>query len=337
MRRAFTLIELLVVIAIIAVLIALLLPAVQQAREAARRTQCRNNLHQIAVALHNYHDAHRVFPPPFCHQVGTVQAYNSSFSAHARLLPYLEKSTVTARLNYGLPWESPGNTTVVALRVGAYLCPSEVNDRRRFNSDGSPKCYPLNYGLNFGTWFIWDPVINRGGNGAFYPNSRVRIRDIRDGTSQTLMASEVLAYNRYARNTGTGWSPDAPPSVTQLTALASGAQGSSDQWKGTGHTEWPDGHAHHTGFTTVFTPNTMVGFTDSAGVRHDIDYCSQIAGRDLTNPTYSAVTSRSYHEGVVHCAFMDGRVRTIGENIDRRVWRALSTIANNEVVDDEDY
>src|SRR5687767_9903103 len=134
-RRAFTLIELLVVIAIIAVLIALLLPAVQSAREAARRAQCSNNLKQLGLALHNYHDINNAVPP-FA-QVGTQQPgqvgpFNQDYSMTVRLLPMMEQSTLYNAINFAHPGNDNAdfvgtrtNTTVMATQVNTLLCPSD--------------------------------------------------------------------------------------------------------------------------------------------------------------------------------------------------------------------
>ena len=129
-RRAFTLIELLVVIAIIAVLIALLLPAVQQAREAARRTQCRNNLHQLGLALHNYHDTHSTFPFGVC-VVGYSGAYHD-WSWASMLLPFVDEAAIYNSCNFSLrAWESntlvPANKTSVMHALNQFLCPTSPN------------------------------------------------------------------------------------------------------------------------------------------------------------------------------------------------------------------
>lgn len=326
-RSGFTLIELLVSIAIIAILVSLLLPAVQKAREAARRTQCLNNLKQIGLAVHNYEESFKKLPPGYIHEVGTTLASgNGSYSIHARLLPYLELDNLERLIDFDLPWDHPDNLIVASYRIGVYQCPTEVRDEKRISS--GREYYPHNYGFNFGTWFIWDPESNKGGDGLFYPNSKVKMSDIKDGLTNTILATEVKAYNSYLRDEGTGWTPETPATADQLATLADGAQSDSSKWKQTGHTEWTDGRVHHSGFTTVFTPNTVVSFIDSSNQVHDMDYNSQREGKSLTNPTYAAITARSYHSGLVNSVQMDGSARIISENINLEIWRALATRQN---------
>ena len=132
-KTGFTLIELLLVISIIAVLASLLLPAVQQAREAARRTHCRNNLKQIGIALHNYQTALGCFPPGFCADPSTT---GGEWSVHARLLPHLDQTTVGDLIDFSNDFGS-GDSASIAVRrtrVATYLCPSEVDDRARTDS-----------------------------------------------------------------------------------------------------------------------------------------------------------------------------------------------------------
>jgi prepilin-type N-terminal cleavage/methylation domain-containing protein len=195
-RCGFTLIELLVVIAIIAVLIALLLPAVQQAREAARRVQCKNNLKQIGLALHNYLDANKVFPPGGCIQAGTTFAGNNgSWSIHGRILPYLEFTNALKRVNLTVAWDNVINTStgVPLLKVPTYVCPSELNSLFRTNG-GAPYTQPHTYGFNMGSWLIWDPATGQGSDGIFWMNSSTNPAGIRDGLSSTLGAAEVKAF-----------------------------------------------------------------------------------------------------------------------------------------------
>jgi prepilin-type processing-associated H-X9-DG protein len=149
-----------------------------------------------------------------------------------------------------------------------------------------------------------------------------------DGTSNTIVAAEVKAWTVYTRNTGPA-TTTIPPDAASASALVAA---SASDTKLTGHTEWPDGRVHHTGFTATLTPNTFVRFT-TGGQIVDADYNSWQEGRDGSagNPTYAIVTSRSFHPGVVNVALVDGSVRTIAETIDLQTWRAIATRAGGEV------
>ncbi len=343
-RVGFTLIELLVVIAIIGVLVGLLLPAVQQAREAARRLACSNNIKQLVLAVHNYASSKGGFPPSMVHPPGTAfPSNNESWGIHGRILPYIEQGVIAEKINLEQPWDDgyPGGAagtnwaTVRSTRIDAFVCPSEVNNFFR-TKDGTNYVYPTNYGFNYGTWFIYDPATGDGGNGAFHPNSHYKAKKFRDGLSKTLMVSEVKAFTSYVRNTsdpGSTYPANSPPSNdSQLAAIASGGEnklGSATN-KNTGHTEWPDGRVHHNGFTATFTPNAVVEFA-VGGVSYDIDYNSQQEGKSATQKTFAAITSRSYHNGVVNTGMVDGSIRKIANDISLQIWRGLATRDGGEV------
>jgi prepilin-type N-terminal cleavage/methylation domain-containing protein len=330
--RGFTLVELLAVIAVIGTLVGFLLPAVQQAREAARRAHCLNNLKQIGLALHYYQTANSVFPPSFCIRPGTtLSTNNGSWSIHGRLLPYLEQGAAYNRIRLDISWDAQLGTGVPAMRTPTYVCPSEINDRVRVDASGNPYTYPHTYGFSFGSWLVYNPAANQGGDGAFFVNSRVGPAGILDGLSNTLAAAEVKAFTAYFRNTADP-GPAAPSSPAALAAFAAGAQfklGPSTN-DNTGHTEWGDGRVHHSGVTTVFTPNTPVAYQHTDGRIYDVDYNSQQEGRSATQPTYAAVTARSYHAAAVNALFMDGSSRPLSNTVELPVWRALGTRQGSE-------
>lgn len=325
--RGFTLIELLVVIAVIAVLLGLLLPAIQNAREAARRTSCRNNLRQIGLALHNYVDVNRLFPPAFCASREEIRMQSAaSWSVHARLLPYLEQSAAYERIDLDVDWHDQVDTGVSYFKALVYLCPSDPNDRHRVRN-GRPYVSPVTYGFNMGTWRIFDPVSRQHGRGIFGVNSSVSFAKIPDGASNTLAASEVRAYQSYIRNTSDPGStvPATPQAFDGLTGdLKLGEEADLN----TGHTVWPDGRVHHTGFTTTFTPNTFVPYQVDGRV-YDIDFTSRQEGRSAVQTTYAAVTSRSHHTGTVTSLLADGSVRIVADEIGGAVWQAMGTVAGD--------
>ena len=192
-HRAFTLIELLVVIAIIGVLIGLLLPAVQQVRESARMLSCKNNLKQIGLALHNYHDANRSFPPFFTSSGGndTRIADQTGKSANwcVLILPYMEQSVIYDQWDFDLP---PHQNPQRSEQITAFLCPSDSSSSGELCAYAGGNWARGNYGMNVSPCHhgIQDNQSD-GGFGAI--NSSIRIRDFRDGTSNTVAINELRA------------------------------------------------------------------------------------------------------------------------------------------------
>lgn len=310
-RSGFTLVELLVVIAIIGILVALLLPAVQAAREAARKTQCLNNLKQIGLATLNYENQVGTLPPAIC--IGPNEF--GAWSAQARLLPYMEEGNLSSQINFGTTYKT--QLQVIKQRVNVYFCPSDPNDHPS-GSDGLEQ-YPITYAANMGSWLVYRPLnslVGEGNNGVFVPNSGKRLAEITDGLSKTLFFAEVKAFQPVVK--------EAPaPSKIPTSPQEIGSLGGSGDFEPTdGHTEWVEGRVHQTGFTVTFTPNSIVPFHDSTG-DYDLDFTSAEEGEGV-EPTFAAVTARSYHSGqIVNSLLGDGAVRSVPAAIDLAVWRNL--------------
>lgn len=325
-RHAFTLVELLVVIAIIGILISLLLPAVQAARESARRVKCANNMHQLVLAVQNYESTYGTIPSGF--------GYDSSvpvptvWSVHARLLPFLEQSTVHDQINFAASYDVATFTDgkkIKTQKIPGYVCPSDANDVPRM-SGGVVDHYPVSYGFNMGTWFVYDPVSGSGGDGVFVANGRFTFGSISDGLSATICAAEVKAFTPYFRNSGAA-TATPPTDPSQICAWGGQAKMGPNLNDNTGHTEWVDTKAHQTGFTATFTPNTKVMCGE-----YDVDFTNMQEGKDATVPTYAAVTARGYHAGgMVQVSMMDGSVRPVKNQVSLSVWRGMSTRGGREM------
>ncbi len=319
-RSAFTLIELLVVIAIIAILIALLLPAVQQAREAARRLQCKNNLRQFGLALHNYVDAHSAFPPACVLNLNQVA---DSYSVHARILPFVDQAALQSLINFSISYTA--QPQVGRTRIAMFLCPSEINDRPWITP--TLTYYPSSYAANFGTWFAWNPNTGETGDGAFGVNSKFSSASFTDGLSNTLGIAEVKTFQPLVHDSGSPNTPGVAAPATPAAVMAYG--GAFDPTLA--HTSWVNGMLVQTGMTTTFPPNTPVTYLNGS-TPYDVDFVSSRLGLSPTNLTYGAMTARSFHVGIVQILLMDGSVRAASTNVDNQVWRSLGTRAGSEVV-----
>ena len=290
--RGFTLIELLVVIAIIAILVALLLPAVQQARESARRTQCRDHLKQLGLALHNYHDAHRTLPPGYTYRpdLSTTPANNGAgFGWGAMLLPYLDQAPLYAKLNFNEPLYSTANQSPRELHLAVFLCPTDnVSPGGYVEMGPVPERYAMcSYVGSFGPPDL--DAVQEQRDGLFSRNSRTRFADVTDGLSNTLMCGE--RQNGPFRHGGVHGNH-----FSYETAWA----GSIRDWD-----EPDDDHGHMTLFQTGHTPNHA-----------DSD------DRDVSAP----------HIGYANFLLGDGSVRAISENVSVEIYSALGTRAGAEVV-----
>jgi prepilin-type N-terminal cleavage/methylation domain-containing protein len=200
-RTAFTLIELLVVIAIMAVLASLLLPAVQQAREAARRMTCKNNLKQIGLALHNYLDAHQVFPPGYLSGQPYVDGATDTapgWGWASFILPFVEGTNIYESINFALPIQDPQNAAVVQSIVPTYLCPSDIVNPAPF---AVPDAFGNTVAMAAPTSYVAccgnddSDTTDETGNGIFYRNSSTGTADIRDGLSTTILVGEKAWSN----------------------------------------------------------------------------------------------------------------------------------------------
>jgi prepilin-type N-terminal cleavage/methylation domain-containing protein/prepilin-type processing-associated H-X9-DG protein len=306
-RRAFTLIELLVVIAIIAILIGLLLPAVQKIREAANRMKCANNLKQLGLALHNFHDTNTVFPASGWTTAGPGNPAGKYVGWRALTLPYIEQENLQKVYDFNLNWWEGTNLTTAALQVKTYQCPS-VGNRSNATSAVAKSPRPAitfptplgstDYEAIMGVQAASiDPVFYNAGNrfSVMSRNSRSRIADVTDGTTMTIMVVECGARPLVYRNR------------TPNSALM------NDQGIG-----WADSEGPFS-FDGVSADGSQEGCTPANG-------CTAVMNKKNDNEPYS------FHTGGANMLFTDGHVQFVRESMSITTFAALCTMNAGEVV-----
>lgn len=322
-KRGFTLIELLVVIAIIAILVALLLPAVQQAREAARRSQCKNNLKQFGLALHNYHDTHSVFPRGNTNSVldsGTAGTWSwRGFSAHAMLLPFIDQAPLYNQLNFNILMNSGVNNTAKNAKIPAFLCPS---DGAYLGTEPGN-----NYVVSAGPSLYFGRPASEG-IGHFNFNRTVGFRDLTDGSSNIIAVSETIKGDNSGSTFKEGGDlvraipisfANILPTRNDLDAYGVACEAGKSNHHSHPNREWINGVGAQTVFNTLNTPNSK---------NQDCHECSGCGWYD----SRGVWTARSLHTGGVQVLMGDGAVRFISDNIDFNTWQRLGHISDGNVL-----